>query len=142
MQPLARAESRACFPSTTTISPVTCNACRSPSGAAYAVTLQPDGKIVVAGAKGNGLDDSSDRFAVARFTPAGVLDATFGASGTTITPIGSGAAASAVIVQPDGKIVVAGGATTTEDDFAVARYWGGAVAPWAVERLGCSGGLK
>src|SRR5436190_12438579 len=54
----------------------------------------------------------------------GSLDPSFGSGGTVVTAIGAGdAAASAIAVQPDGRIVVAGFASNgTNDDFAVARY--------------------
>jgi uncharacterized delta-60 repeat protein len=68
---------------------------------ANALALQPDGKIVVAaltGAAGHGT--------VYRLNPDGSPDASFSGDGkTTIGGLGS---ASAVALQPDGKIVVAG----------------------------------
>ena len=75
--------------------------------AAYALALQPDGKIVVAGessASGNG------DFALARYLPNGTLDPSFGGDGRVLTDFGSGSydGASALALQPDGKIVVAG----------------------------------
>jgi uncharacterized delta-60 repeat protein len=79
---------------------------------AVAVTLQPDGKIVVAG--------QAQGFALARYTPNGVLDPTFGSGGKVTTPTDRhGAAALAVVRQRDGKIVASGfiGA-----GFAVVRY--------------------
>jgi len=39
---------------------------------------------------------------------AGDLDPTFGAGGKVVTPVGDNAGASAVVVQPDGRILVAG----------------------------------
>jgi uncharacterized delta-60 repeat protein len=88
-----------------------------------AVALQGDGKIVVAGyAYNNGYD-----FAVARYTPAGTLDTSFGNSGkvgmpnggTVLTPAGGGAFGQSVAIQPDGKIIVAGG---INDNFGLVRY--------------------
>src|SRR5205807_1340610 len=63
-------------------------------------------------------------FAVARYNPDGSLDASFGTGGLVTTDFASGSDfASAVTLQPDGKIVVAGTAYTgTGSDFAVARY--------------------
>ena len=89
---------------------------------AYAVAIQSDGKIVAAG-------ESTDNFAVVRYTTAGVLDTTFSTDGKVTTAIGSREdAAYAVAVQSDGKIVAAGkgdSGTAQEDpnaDFAVVRY--------------------
>lgn len=91
--------------------------------AAYAVMIQPDGKIVVAG---SGTDANNLKvFAVARFTNAGLLDTTFGTNGkataTFFVPSNFGFAAA---LQPDGKIVVAGytGETNTPSDMAIVRF--------------------
>jgi len=73
---------------------------------AWAVALQPDGKIVVVGGTTNGR--RHDDFAVARLKPNGALDASFGVGGKVTVDFGSYENAAAVTVQPDGKIVVAG----------------------------------
>src|SRR5581483_7061465 len=84
---------------------------------AFAVAVQPDGKIVAAGTAG-------DRFALARFNPNGCwLDTSFNGSGRFTTKIGKHSAASAVALQPDGKIVAAGWSYDAgRDDFALARF--------------------
>ena len=51
----------------------------------YAVRLQADGKIVVAGAAGYNRPNS--KFALARLTPDGSLDPTFGGDGTVTTDL-------------------------------------------------------
>ena len=85
------------------------------------IALQPDGKIVVAGVMTN----SSDDIAVWRVTTAGVLDTSFSGDGlqTAVIPSTSDTA-SAVGVQPDGKIVVAGGIGNVSgvSNFALLRY--------------------
>ncbi len=78
-------------------------------GSLWAVALQPDGKIVVAG-------ESNSRVALARYNPDGSLDATFGGGGTVIG-VGDGRA-NAIALQPDGKIVVAGDSRSYYVDFA------------------------
>ncbi|MDQ3749544.1 MAG: delta-60 repeat domain-containing protein, partial [Acidobacteriota bacterium] len=88
-----------------------------------AVALQTDGKIVVAGTL-NG------KFAVFRFNTNGTPDTTFGTNGSVTTEFypGFGGSASAVVVQPDGRIVVGGLTNKTfvslfdTTDFAVARF--------------------
>lgn len=67
------------------------------AGAAAPMAVQPDGKIVVAGgvAPGFGM--------VARLTPDGDLDPSFGDGGITIDR--SSTPFTEVVVQPDGKIV-------------------------------------
>jgi uncharacterized delta-60 repeat protein len=89
---------------------------------AYAVALQRDGKIVVAGYSDA---HASGDFALARYTPDGTLDTSFGPSrtGTVFTDFeGFQDLAHAIVLQPDGKIVVAGEATLPNRDFALARY--------------------
>jgi uncharacterized delta-60 repeat protein len=95
---------------------------------AYALTLQPDGKIVAAGEAG-GFPNSS--FAVIRYNPDGTLDGGFGTEGKVTTRLGTGRLgdrANAVAVQPDGKIIAAGFADFSVPSgpsiskFALARY--------------------
>ncbi|HYP00920.1 MAG TPA: delta-60 repeat domain-containing protein, partial [Pyrinomonadaceae bacterium] len=89
--------------------------------AAEDVAVQADGKVVVAG--GSGTD-----FAIARYNTDGSLDGTFGKGGRVNTdfPVGQGGFASALVIQPDGKIVLAGSANdpteTFASAFALARY--------------------
>src|SRR5581483_1020920 len=88
---------------------------------ALAVALQSDGRIVAAGDSSNGTDDD---FALARYNANGSLDTGFAGSGKLTTPIGSGNdGASAVLLQPDGRIVAAGDSSNGSSlDFALARY--------------------
>ena len=94
---------------------------------AYALALQPDGKILVAGV--TDASHSKD-FALARYLPNGSLDATFGHGGLVIEDLRPLTVdiIHGIAIQPDGRIVVAG--VTYEDvvtlrphgDFMVARY--------------------
>jgi len=87
---------------------------------AYAVLLEPDGKLVAAGSSS---DDSSLTFALARYKPDGSLDPTFGSDGKVTTAIGDSAAVHALALQPDGKLVAAGlSANAGRLVFALARY--------------------
>lgn len=90
---------------------------------AFAVALQPDGKIVAAG---QAFIESSFDFALARFNTDGTRDVDFGTRGRATTNFAGGHdRARAVAIQPDGRIVaVGGGATSTGFDFALARYDG------------------
>jgi uncharacterized delta-60 repeat protein len=91
------------------------------SAGASSVAIQPDGRIIVAGAV-------VDRgLALVRFHPDGALDRSFGDNGWVTTIVGDDefTEATDVAVQPDGKIVVAGRAlidATESFDFVVARY--------------------
>ena len=86
---------------------------------ADAVALQADGKILVAGSTSH----NGDYFAVARLSPRGSLDRSFGTGGKTIIDFGGDETATAIAVRPDGKIVVAGYTLKSDDtrDFAVAQ---------------------
>ena len=82
---------------------------------AYAVAVQPDGKIIVAGHATDAAGTGND-FAVARYDLDGELDPTFGEDGTgLVTTDIAGVAdfAYAVSLQPDGAIVLAGASPTT-----------------------------
>lgn len=69
---------------------------------AYAVAIQKNGKIVVAGYSDNG---SYDVFALARYKTDGTLDSTFGTNGRDTTAFGySNAIAYAVAIQSDGTL--------------------------------------
>ena len=84
------------------------------------IALQPDGKII---AVGYGFFPSSG-FAVHRYNANGTLDASFGAGGVVLTPVGEIAGASSVAIQADGKIVVAGSSSSpgqSYSDFTVVR---------------------
>ncbi|MDP8910130.1 MAG: hypothetical protein M3N47_13680 [Chloroflexota bacterium] len=90
---------------------------------ATAVAMQSDGKIVVAGGSDQG---ASYHFGVARYNGDGSLDSSFSGDGKQTTDFGgSGAFASAIAIQGDGKIVAAGDAAgNAGKDFALARYNG------------------
>jgi uncharacterized delta-60 repeat protein len=92
---------------------------------ANAAALQPDGKIVTAGIRFVGNSASTGDFLVARYNTDGTIDKTFGQNGSVVTDFGMTESASAVAIQPDGKIVVAGGTYPTFPFlgfYALARY--------------------
>jgi uncharacterized delta-60 repeat protein len=100
-------------------------------GVAFALAIQPDGKLVAAGSVLGDLSfdhgiTTGDEFAVARYDANGSLDTGFGTGGIVTSSFGLlGAAASAVVLQPDGKIVVAGAGEVdrnTPPEVVVARY--------------------
>jgi uncharacterized delta-60 repeat protein len=87
-----------------------------------ALAVQSDGKIVAAG--GAVVPGNLD-FALARYTPKGNLDTTFGNGGKVVTDFGALSIALAVAIQPDGKIVAAGHSRAGfngDEEFALARY--------------------
>ena len=79
---------------------------------AYSVSVQADGKIIVAGV-------SSSNFAVVRYDSNGSLDTSFGSAGKVITNLGGTDTAYSVSVQANGKIIVAG---SSSNNFALVRY--------------------
>ncbi len=79
-------------------------------GRAWAVGVQADGKIVVAGDQyvGNRQSDFGDVL-VARYNANGSVDAGFAAGGSQVFDLANGTdQARNVVVQPDGKILVSG----------------------------------
>jgi len=95
---------------------------------AFAVALQPDGKIIAAGTDFVNFspEDSSDTdFALARYNSDGTPDATFNGDGQATTNFdGFNDDAFSILVQPDGKLVAVGSAKNPANfyDFAAARY--------------------
>ena len=93
---------------------------------AFAVAIQSDSKIIVAGFSGENTINAN--FALARLNLDGSLDTSFGSGGQVTTAFSSGNdAARGVGIQPDGKIVAAGLraiGTTNLAEFAAARYLG------------------
>lgn len=90
----------------------------------YGVAVQSDGKIVEAGFSLESTCPCRD-FALARYTPRGALDPTFGTGGIVRTDFGTNSAdeAFAVAIQSDGKLVAAGLSDSNGSfDFALARY--------------------
>jgi uncharacterized delta-60 repeat protein len=81
---------------------------------AHAIAVQPDGGIVIAGVTAR--DSATDQhFLLARLTPDGRLDETFGGTGIVVNRSFVGLARGVVIV-PDGRIVAAGSAAVTSVD--------------------------
>ncbi|MDR4481116.1 MAG: delta-60 repeat domain-containing protein [Nitrospira sp.] len=90
------------------------------SDTGYQVTLQPDGRILLAGWSDAG---GTTDFALVRYNTDGSLDTTFNSTGKVTTAIGSSSdLAQSVTVQADGKILVAGQSSTAGNNFAVVRY--------------------
>ena len=90
--------------------------------AGYSVTVQADGKILVAGLS---LIGGNNDFALVRYNSNGTLDTSFGGGdGIATTAVGAGNDGGySVMVQADGKIVVAGTSNNgSNNDFAVVRY--------------------
>ena len=86
---------------------------------AFAVAVQPDGKIVLAG-----WTNSSGTIALARYNTNGTLDTAFDGDGKVTTDLGTSFAKGyAIALQPDGKIVVSGESFNgVNSDFALVRY--------------------
>ena len=87
-----------------------------------AVTLQPDGKILVAG---TARVDGGAYALLVRYHPDGALDTTFGTGGKVVSSFGGHSMeATAVAVRPNGRILLGGYAWDTGWQFALERYNG------------------
>jgi len=88
------------------------------------MTLQQDGKILLAAVADNGTDAD---FGLLRFDVHGNLDPSFDTDGKLMTDFGFGSdQAMSVVMQDDGLILVSGTADVgSENDFALARYISG-----------------
>ena len=101
----------------------------SKDDAAYAIALQLDGNIVLAGTCANSLDVAE--FCVARLNANGSLDIGFdGPVGTgngkfTFPVSGVSDAANSLLLQPDGNIVLTGFCSGASVDFCAARLLAG-----------------
>lgn len=82
---------------------------------AFALALQPDGKLLLAGGTGD--------VALLRLHPDGALDLSFGAGGKVLVDMGGNIheCAYALALMPDGRIVL-GGSAGVSGDYFVARY--------------------
>src|ERR1700733_72061 len=88
--------------------------------AAHSVAIDSSGNYVTAGVA---VVSSTPVTALARYTPSGSLDSTFGTGGVVTTQIGSSSDGYAVQLQSGGQIVVGGFASVSGvSNFAVARY--------------------
>lgn len=89
---------------------------------ANAIAVQSDGKIILGGSANVG---GNYNFALARYTTAGALDASFSGDGKQTTAFGAiSNQINAIALQGDGKIVAVGNTTISgsDVDFAIARY--------------------
>lgn len=91
------------------------------------MAIQSDGKILIVGEAGAGFSSPDPkRFLTARCDAMGVLDTSWGGTGTVETPTSTiFAFANAITVQPaDGKVLITGASATatTGNDLTVVRY--------------------
>jgi uncharacterized delta-60 repeat protein len=82
----------------------------------YAMAIQTDGKIVVAGT-------SNNDFSAVRYNTNGSLDSTFDADGKVTTPVTIGEdIATSLTIQNDGKIILAGISNASGNLHILVRY--------------------
>ena len=96
---------------------------------AYAMALQPDGKVIVAGSAGLGNAPGPNNpningfVTLARFNTNGAPDPTFGNNGTVLSEVGAYSDfALAIALETDGKILVTGGSQNGKYQWFVQRY--------------------
>jgi uncharacterized delta-60 repeat protein len=87
----------------------------SSTDSASSLVLQMDGKIALAGT-------SNGNAAVARYTPGGALDTTFGATGRALHDFGATDSGDALALDSAGNLLLAGGTSLPPSNFAIARF--------------------
>ena len=89
---------------------------------ARSIAIQADGKIVLAGLVLR--PQIGFNVGLVRYNTDGSLDPSFGVAGKVNTLVELGASASALAIQPDGRILAAGTVNLAngENDFLIARY--------------------
>jgi uncharacterized delta-60 repeat protein len=100
---------------------VTTKVSQSDDDLAFAVVLQPDGKIIAVGTSFT----TPHSIVVIRYSANGTLDLSFGSGGITVTSLPSASAtAFAATLQADGKLLVAGRscASSGASGFLLLRY--------------------
>jgi uncharacterized delta-60 repeat protein len=106
----------------TTFGPARNGTVRTGQGLLNALSLgaEPDGKLLVAGQ--GGTSGGPFDFGVARYSPDGVLDPSFGGRGVVTTDLGPTGEWAAGVASGPGGTVVAGGASGSS--FTLVRYLG------------------
>src|SRR5262249_26195103 len=89
-----------------------------PLAQAVGLSLQRDGRIVVAGYA---------NFTVARYLPDGTLDSSFGSNGVSEGELDSRANAQALVLESDGKVILGG---TAGGRLAVGRFTRDGAPDW------------
>lgn len=91
---------------------------------ALGMTIQSDGKILVCGESGGTFFSGPPRnFLSVRLDELGVIDTTWGGTGSVITDISDFFAfANDVAIQPDGKVLLTGAGAFNNNDLIVVRY--------------------
>ncbi|OGQ90208.1 MAG: hypothetical protein A2289_03765 [Deltaproteobacteria bacterium RIFOXYA12_FULL_58_15] len=95
-------------------------------GAAAAIAIQGDGRIIAAGIS-RGSDGTDQDIVLIRYETNGTLDSSFGTDGRVVTDFGTDRNGNArtVLLQSDGKIIVVGTSSLvsgTGKDFVLVRY--------------------
>ena len=96
---------------------------------AFAICLQPDGKVNIGGYAGGNTAWIDAGFTVVRYTASGELDSSFAVNGSAVSLFSTYSEIHALAMQPDLKIIAAGftvdTTSTTGYDLAFARYISG-----------------
>jgi uncharacterized delta-60 repeat protein len=88
---------------------------------AFAAARRADGKTLVGGATSVG---GTWSLALARYSPEGNLDPSFGTGGVVVTALPDGGFIDGLTVQPNGSILVSGGTLASLRTWFLARYEG------------------
>jgi uncharacterized delta-60 repeat protein len=99
------------------------------------LVLLADGNFMVEAMTNDASGTLIRQFALARFTPSGVFDTTFGTNGVVTTYVGANGNPNSIALAPDGKVVLGGsvnrpiGSGNSNQEFVAARYLGDTPPP-------------
>ena len=94
------------------------------------LVLLADGNFMVEALPKDSSGTTIRQFALARFTPSGVFDTTFGTNGVVMTNVGTNGNPNSIALAPDGKVVIGGNVNrstssgNSHQEFVVVRYLG------------------
>jgi uncharacterized delta-60 repeat protein len=93
-----------------------------PNGAGPLLVRMIDGRFIAGGTSGN---PGSSGPVLARLSPTGAIDASYGNNGSLVVPVGSiSATLGAMLLASDGKLLIAGATTSpTSGGSYLARLW-------------------
>ncbi|MBK9731115.1 MAG: T9SS type A sorting domain-containing protein [Chitinophagaceae bacterium] len=89
------------------------------------IIIQPDGRIILAGVRGESYNQYPDQLLLLRYENSGLVDESFGVNGITTTSIGFSTGCNGAIINNEGKIILTGSTQLSQGSEVgclIARY--------------------